>query len=84
MKVKTTYTKKTCKNCRERNKNIPWWNIDFNKSYVLFYSKREQKEKFDTLEHSKIILYYDFFKCKCGTQPYLGDNLKREFYPYLW
>ncbi|CAG8828343.1 12360_t:CDS:2, partial [Cetraspora pellucida] len=52
--------------------SIPWWNIDFDKSYVFFYSKREQKEKFDTLEHSKIIPYYDFFKCKC------------EFHPHLW
>ncbi|CAG8823622.1 4497_t:CDS:1, partial [Cetraspora pellucida] len=63
---------------------ISWWNIAFDKSYVLFYSKREQKEKFDTLEHSKIIPYYDFFKCKCGTRPYLGDDLKREFHPHLW
>ena len=64
--------------------SIPWWNIDFDCSYIIQYSKQNQKEKFNILEHSKIIPYFEFFKCKCGTRPYLGDKEKRKFEPHLW
>ncbi|RIB10264.1 hypothetical protein C2G38_2206623 [Gigaspora rosea] len=42
--------------------NIPWWNIDFNRSYIIKYSKRNAKKKFDMLEHSEYIKYFDFFQ----------------------
>ncbi|KAF0468817.1 hypothetical protein F8M41_025749 [Gigaspora margarita] len=57
--------------------NIPWWNIDFERSYIIKYSKRNLKEKFDMLEHSQHIKYFNFFQCKCQ------KNI-REFFPYLW
>ncbi|CAG8684594.1 3721_t:CDS:2 [Dentiscutata erythropus] len=56
--------------------NIPWWNIDFERSYIIVYKKRNPKEKFDMLEYSKYEKYFNFFKCK-----YFDT---REFYPYLW
>ena len=57
--------------------NISWRNIDFDRSYVIKYERREKKDdKFDMLKHSEQIPYLDFFKCKCKD--------KREFYPNLW
>ncbi|CAG8823440.1 6970_t:CDS:1, partial [Dentiscutata erythropus] len=56
--------------------NIPWWNIDFECSYIIVYKKRNPKEKFDMLEHSKHEKYFDFFKCKCPNT--------HEFHPHLW
>ncbi|CAG8529463.1 4285_t:CDS:2 [Dentiscutata erythropus] len=56
--------------------NISWWNINFERSYVIIYKKQNSKEKFNMLEHSKHEKYFNFFKCKCL------DTC--EFYPHLW
>src|SRR5690242_8818488 len=56
--------------------SIPWWNIDFDRSYVIQYTKRNSKEKFDMLEHSQCINFFDFFSCKCPE--------KHQFQPRLW
>ncbi|CAG8708409.1 10969_t:CDS:2 [Gigaspora rosea] len=47
--------------------SISWRNINFEKSYVIQYSKRKQKEEFNMLKHSRTINFLDFFVCRCGT-----------------
>ncbi|KAF0511293.1 hypothetical protein F8M41_018328 [Gigaspora margarita] len=64
---------------------IPWWNIDFARSYVIQYSKRNSKEEFDLLQHTKQIPFFEFFVCQCGIRTYLENNQQQHsFYPYLW
>ncbi|KAF0465061.1 hypothetical protein F8M41_026370 [Gigaspora margarita] len=43
---------------------IPWWNIDFARSYVIQHSKRNSKEEFDLLQHTKQIPFFEFFVCQ--------------------
>ncbi|KAF0556665.1 hypothetical protein F8M41_015024 [Gigaspora margarita] len=65
--------------------SIPWWNIDFNRLYVIQYSKRNSKEEFDLLQHTKQIPFFDFFVCQCGIRKYLENNQhQHSFYPHLW
>ncbi|CAG8823914.1 76_t:CDS:2, partial [Gigaspora rosea] len=64
--------------------SIPWWNIDFNRSYVIQYLKRNSKEQFDFLQHTKQIPFFEFFDCKCGICTYLENNNYCSFYPHFW
>ncbi|RIB06204.1 hypothetical protein C2G38_2217690 [Gigaspora rosea] len=64
--------------------SIPWWNIDFNHSYVIQYLKRNSKEQFDFLQHTKQIPFFEFFDCKCGIRTYLENNNYCSFYPHFW
>ena len=48
--------------------SISFRNIDFARSYVIKYESRNMKEKFDMLEHSKQILFLEFFECKCDSR----------------
>ncbi|KAF0556892.1 hypothetical protein F8M41_014622 [Gigaspora margarita] len=64
---------------------FPWWNIDFNHSYVIQYSKRNSKEEFDLLQHTKQIPFFEFFICQCGIRKYLENSQQQHsFYPHLW
>jgi hypothetical protein len=63
--------------------SIHWSDIDFNRSYVLQYSKRGPKEQFDLLKHTREIPYFEFFECTCGTKLHHKDS-KRVFHPNLW
>ena len=58
------------------SKGISWCNIDFDKSYIRFYKRCAQKEKFDLLEHVNEIKFKDYFVCKC--------KKKFKFYEHLW
>ena len=58
------------------SKGISWRNIDFDKSYVRFYKRRQQKEKFDLLEHVNEVKFKDYFRCRC--------KKNYEFHGYLW
>ncbi|CAG8783230.1 7696_t:CDS:2, partial [Racocetra fulgida] len=51
-------------------------NIDFDQSYVIVYSRLKPKEKFDLLEHSQEIKFFDYFQCKCKKE--------KTFRPDLW
>ncbi|KAF0490122.1 hypothetical protein F8M41_021981 [Gigaspora margarita] len=64
---------------------ISWWNIDFAHLYIIQYSKRNSKEEFDLLQHTKQIPFFKFFVCQCGIRKYL-KNIQQQysFYPYLW
>ena len=60
-------------------KSISWRNIDFERSYVIKFNRRKEKEKFDLFEHSEQIPYFEFFKCNCGS-----DKItKRKFLLHL-
>uniref|UniRef100_A0A8H3ZZG4 Uncharacterized protein n=1 Tax=Gigaspora margarita TaxID=4874 RepID=A0A8H3ZZG4_GIGMA len=64
---------------------IPWWNINFARSYVIQYSKRNSKEEFDLLQHTKQIPFFEFFVCQYGIKKYLENNQQQDsFYPHLW
>jgi hypothetical protein len=58
---------------------ISFRNIDFERSYVIKYEIRKQKEEFDMLKHSKRIPFLEYFDCKC-----FRKISKREFHPHLW
>ena len=60
--------------------SISFRNIDFARSYVIKYESRNMKEKFDMLEHSKQILFLEFFECKCDSR----KSTKWKFQPHLW
>ena len=55
---------------------IPHTNIDFERSYIIIYSRLKPKEKFDLLEHSQEIKFLDYFQCKCKKE--------KPFRPDLW
>jgi hypothetical protein len=64
---------------------ISWRNIDFERSYVVQFSRRNQKEIFDCLTHSKIIPFLDFFICKCkNNNSEFRKSQTRKFRPDLW
>lgn len=65
-----------------QSNNIPWWNIDFEKSYVTKFKKRKPEEKFDKLQHLEYINFFDYFVCKCGKSHNSGTE--RRFQPQLW
>ncbi|RIB01961.1 hypothetical protein C2G38_2050430 [Gigaspora rosea] len=65
--------------------SISWRNINFEKSYVIQYSKRKQKEEFDMLKYSRTINFLDFFVCRCGTdKTNFHDSKFQVFQPHLW
>ena len=55
---------------------ISFRDIDFECSYVRVYKRREQKEKFDLLEHVNEVKFKDYFVCQCK------KNFK--FYEHFW
>src|SRR5437868_12050520 len=47
---------------------------------MIKYERRNMKEKFDMLEHSKQIPFLEFFECKCDSR----KSTKQNFEPHLW
>ncbi|CAG8815626.1 742_t:CDS:1, partial [Dentiscutata erythropus] len=66
--------------------SISWRNIDFSRSYVIKYDKRNSKEKFNMFQHSSHIPFNEFFICKCGSDKtnWQKEAYRREFQPHLW
>ncbi|RIB17500.1 hypothetical protein C2G38_2187121 [Gigaspora rosea] len=80
----SSYTQKAYHESFVTKNSISWWNIDFNRSYVIQYLKRNPKEQFDFLQHTKQIPFFEFFDCKYGIRTYLENNNYCSFYPHLW
>ncbi|KAF0477132.1 hypothetical protein F8M41_024278 [Gigaspora margarita] len=80
-----TYSQKAYHESFVTRNGISWQNINFNRSYVIQYSKRNSKEEFDLLQHTKQIPFFEFFVCQCDIRTYLENNQQQHpFYPHLW